>query len=66
MVNYNEFSSWPCYGCKHANATNHFIPVYYCKRRGRYLKVKPKCSQREDDHPSNWHWYEEQHEAGRF
>ena len=55
MVDYREFSSWACYGCKFADVENQFIPIYYCRRRHQYLKVKlNKCKHFEDDDPSNW------------
>lgn len=66
MIDYIEFSSWPCYGCEYAIPINHFIPVYKCTKRQCYLKKKPKCRQRKDDDPSNWYFYEKEHKAGRF
>ena len=66
MITYEELKAWPCYGCKYAEYTNYMVPIFYCTYRHTYLKVKPRCRKREDDHPSNYQIYELLHEKGKF
>ena len=66
-MTYENLAKFPCYGCEYATITNHYIPVFWCDKRHKYVKkCFKKCKDREDGHPSNIQWYEEQHKLGRF
>ena len=49
MTTYENLAKFPCYGCEYATITNHYIPVFWCVKRHKYVKkCFKKCKDRED------------------